>query len=127
MGNIYLYDPDKGSSKAMEYLRKLKDVSLWDSLDSYGQMGVDALVANSPIDTGKLEHSWGYRISYDAHGPRITWFNTDVNKGVHIALILQYGHATGTGGYVYGRDYINQAMKPVFDHILDDIGRKVII
>lgn len=94
-------------------------------LDSCGQMGVEALRASTPVLTGKTASSWTYEIEQGGGTTGIHWLNTNENKGVNIAIILQYGHGTGTGGYVQGRDYINPAIQPVFDKIAEEVWRVV--
>lgn len=94
-------------------------------LNRYAQKGVDALAAATPVNTGKTAASWGYDINYYFGKIKITWTNSNINDGVPIAVILQYGHATGSGGYVEGLDYINPAMRPVFQEIADDLWKEV--
>ncbi len=94
-------------------------------LNKYGAMGVDALSAATPVDTGKTAASWIYEIEMNGEGYIITWSNTNVNKYVNIALILQQGHGTRNGGYVAGRDYINPAIQPIFDKMADEAWREV--
>ena len=84
-------------------------------LEKYGQEGVHALSAATPIDSGITASSWDYEIVQEKESFRIYWTNSNINNGVVIAVILQLGHGTGTGGYVEGRDYINPALQPVFD------------
>ena len=86
-------------------------------LKRYGEEGVAALRESTPKDTGKTADAWSYSIEQSASGATIYWTNRHVNRGVNIAVILQYGHGTGTGGYVEGIDYINPALKPVFDRL----------
>ena len=93
--------------------------------DRYGKIGVDALASATPIDTGFTATSWEYEIDIQVDKTEIRWYNTNVNKGVNIAVILQYGHGTGTGGYVKGRDYINPAIQPVFDELTEKIWKEV--
>ena len=107
------------------FLNSMKRQSYLNALDRYGQLGVEALAASTPVDSGKTAASWTYEIERTRDVTRITWLNTNVNKHVNIAIILQYGHGTGTGGYVQGRDYINPAMKPVFDHIAEQVWMEV--
>ncbi|TKW74419.1 MAG: HK97 gp10 family phage protein [Staphylococcus hominis] len=90
-------------------------------LAKYGQMGVDALAASTPSDTGKTAASWEYDVKQTSSGYKIEFRNTNINKNVNIALILQLGHGTGTGGYVRGIDYINPAMQPVFERMATDL------
>ena len=94
-------------------------------LEKYGLMGVEALSSLTPVDSGKTADSWDYHIEKNDGNYSIVWTNSNVNKHVNIALILQYGHGTGTGGYVKGIDYINPAMKPVFDKIADEVWEEV--
>lgn len=94
-------------------------------LDRFGQAGVDALGRATPKLTGLTSASWGYRIKGGRGGASIEWYNTNVNAGVNIAIIIQYGHGTGTGGYVRGIDYINPAIQPIYEKILDDIMKEV--
>ena len=108
-----------------KYLQKALHVFHQSKWDHYGQMGVEALAANTPKRTGKTANSWTYEVDIAGQGVTITWLNTNENKGVNIAIILQYGHGTGTGGYVQGQDYINPAMKPVFDEIAEAVSMEV--
>lgn len=94
-------------------------------LHKYGQIGVQQLSGATPLETGETATSWNYEISEDGGVISIIWNNTHINKGVNIAIILQYGHGTGTGGYVTGIDYINPAMRPVFEAIADDVWKEV--
>ena len=89
-------------------------------LDKYGYEGVQALEKATPRDTGKTAESWSYQIVRDENGVRIEWLNGNINKGVNIAVILQYGHGLPHGGYVKGIDYINPAMRPIFEKIADE-------
>jgi hypothetical protein len=107
------------------FLGKIVKGDIFRNLEPLAQRGVAALAANTPQDTGVTAASWGYRIEVDLTGARITWFNTHVIEGVPIAIILEYGHGTGTGGYVQGRDYINPAIKPIFDDIANHVWQEV--
>ena len=108
-----------------KFLNRVSGQEYLNVLDACGQMGVEALRAATPVDSGKTASSWTYEIEHGADTTGIHWLNTNENKGVNIAIILQYGHGTGTGGYVQGRDYINPAMKPVFDTIADEVWKVV--
>ncbi|MCC8049705.1 MAG: HK97 gp10 family phage protein [Clostridiales bacterium] len=108
-----------------EFFQKMKDHRLVKTLDKYGKAGVDALASATPVDTGLTASSWGYEIHDDGNTIGVYWTNSNVNNGVNIAVLLQYGHGTGTGGYVQGRDYINPAIQPVFDAMADDIWKEV--
>lgn len=94
-------------------------------LEEYGRKGVDALSLATPVDSGMTAESWSYDISETPNGFEINWNNSNVNDGVNIAIILQYGHGTGTGGYVQGRDYINPALQSVFDGFVDNLTKAV--
>ena len=108
-------------NKTESWLTKLKSPDLFGKLDKYGEMGVAALAAATPVDEGDTKNSWNYKVTKNS----IQWFNTHTNAGANVAVLIQYGHGTGTGGYVAGRDYINPAMKPIFDKIASEIGKKV--
>ena len=94
-------------------------------LDRFGREGVAALASATPVDSGKTASCWEYEIERGDGRIVISWFNTNVNDGVNIAVILQYGHGTGTGGFVQGRDYINPAIQSVFDHIVEESWKEV--
>ena len=95
------------------------------NLDKYGQAGVNALQAATPVDTGLTASSWYYEITNNDGVVRITFNNSNIQNGVPIAIILQYGHATRNGGWVEGRDYINPAIQPIFDKITETAWREV--
>ena len=116
----------KGDFKrTYKFLEKASLVKIEKVLDKYGVMGVEALSANTPVDTGNTASSWTYKIEKKDGNYKIVWNNTNINKHVNIALVLQYGHGTGTGGYVKGIDYINPALKPVFDEIAKEVWEEV--
>lgn len=112
--------------KTMKFLEKLGSQELFASLERYGRIGVQALSAATPSETGETAHSWDYEVIRSKNGFTISWLNTHENEGVNIAVIIQYGHGTGTGGFIRGRDYINPAMQPIFDQILEDVWKEVI-
>lgn len=95
------------------------------NLDRFGQMGVRALAQASPKDTGEMGRSWAYRIVQNRGSVTIEWYNTDSPDGENVAILVQYGHGTGTGGYVEGRDFINPAMRPIFDEIAKQLWKEV--
>lgn len=107
------------------YLKKLASNDAIQRLDQYGQLGAAALSSATPTKTGKTAASWTYEIEQSDQGATIHWLNTNMNNGVNIAVILQYGHGTGTGGYVVGRDYINPAIQPVFDDIAESASKEI--
>lgn len=111
--------------KAFSWMERLLQYFKRGGLNKFGERGVKALSAATPKDTGKTADSWEYAITYDREKASIVWSNTNVNDGVNIAVILQYGHGTGNGGYVEGRDYINPAMRSVFDSIANDAWREM--
>jgi hypothetical protein len=112
-------------SKLTSYFERLKKVARLDILDKYGKEGVAALSSATPVESGVTASSWYYEISHSNNSATISFLNSNVNKGVPIAIILQYGHGTGTGGWVQGRDYINPAIQPVFDKIVEEAWKEV--
>lgn len=94
-------------------------------LEKYGYKGVEALSAATPYDTGTTANSWDFYIERSGSSYSIIWTNSNVNKNVNIAIILQYGHGTRNGGFVQGIDYINPALKPIFDEIADKVWKEV--
>ena len=112
-------------SKLNNYLEKLRESAKVGILDKYGRAGIEVLSAATPVDSGLTASSWYYEIEHIDTGASISFFNSNVNEGVPIAIILQYGHGTGTGGWVEGRDYINPAIQPIFDQIANDVWREV--
>lgn len=116
------FDADFDMSK---WLTQVKNKKLRSVLATAGDRGVAALRANTPIGTGKTASSWQYKVKETKRGVKIVWYNTNIVSKVPIAIILQYGHGTRQGGYVQGRDYINPAMKPIFDEIDRMVGRAI--
>lgn len=112
-------------SKVTRYFEKLKETAKLGVLDKYGREGVAALASATPTDTGKTASSWSYTIERQNGSVAIVFENSNINKGVPIAIILQYGHGTGTGGWVVGRDYINPAIQPIFDKMADEAWKEV--
>ncbi len=112
-------------SKLTRYLEKAKAGAKLSVLDKYGREGVAALASATPVESGKTASSWYYEVTHQSGSASISFCNSNVNKGVPIAIILQYGHGTGTGGWVEGRDYINPAIQPIFDRIADDAWKEV--
>ena len=112
-------------SKFTRFLEKAKQTVRIGDLDRYGREGVAALASATPVDSGTTANSWYYEIKHEAGSVTITFNNSHFNDGVPIAIILQYGHGTGTGGWVQGRDYINPAIQPIFDKIAKDAWREV--
>ena len=112
-------------SKATRYLERAKQSVHLGTLDKYGREGVAALASATPKDTGKTADSWYYVIENKKGSVTISFLNSNIQNGVPIAIILQYGHGTGTGGWVQGRDYINPAIQPIFDKIVNEAWREV--
>lgn len=111
--------------KTERFLTRVERAEYTKVLEKYGRAGVDALASATPIDSGLTASSWGYEIRISGASFSIVWTNSNVVSGVPIAIILQYGHGTRNGGYVQGRDYINPALKPIFDKIADEAWREV--
>lgn len=117
----------KGSFKNTDaFLERMKHADIMKALDRYGRDGVYALASATPEDTGLTADSWTYEV-YEEHKKvySIVWKNDNVKAGVPVVILLQYGHGTGTGGYVHGRDFINPAIMPIFDRIANDVWKVV--
>ena len=112
-------------SKLTRFLERVKEVVRVGDLDKYGREGVAALASATPVDTGLTANSWRYEIEQKKGSISISFHNTNIQNGVPIAVILQYGHATRNGGWVQGRDYINPAIQPIFDKIANEAWREV--
>ena len=112
-------------SKLTNYLERMKEVVKIGDLDKYGREGVAALESATPVESGLTARSWYYEIENKNGSATISFHNSNIQNGVPIAVILQYGHGTGTGGWVQGRDYINPAIQPIFDKITEDAWREV--
>lgn len=112
-------------SNLSRFLEKAKESVKIGMLDKYGRAGVEALASATPKDTGLTADSWKYEIKRQNGSVSIEFYNTNVQKGIPIAIILQYGHATGNGGWVEGRDYINPAIQPLFDKIAKEAWEEV--
>ena len=116
----------KGSfEKTERFFKRMSRGAIFSELRSQGEIGVKALAAYTPKDSGITAASWSCDVIRSRGAYTIEWRNSHTNKGTNIAIILQYGHGTGTGGYVQGRDYINPAIKPVFDQIANDVWKAV--
>lgn len=112
----------KNLTKFLE--RSLESIQLG-VLDKYGKEGVAALASSTPIDSGLTASSWYYKIENDKRGAKLSFHNSNIVDNVPIAIVIQYGHATGTGGWVEGRDYINPSLQPIFDKIADTAWKEV--
>ena len=107
-------------------LKRIKSRDYLKVLDKFGQQGVTALSGATPTRSGKTASSWDYEVLVSGGGVTLQWTNSNINNGVSIAIILQYGHGTRNGGYVVGRDYINPEMRPLFDKMADEAWKAVI-
>lgn len=115
-----------GSFKNTEdFLAKLKRVDILKIMEANGKIGVDALSSATKVDTGLAAASWSYRVSHSGGNYTLAWFNSDVENGFPVILMLQYGHGTRGGGWVEGRDFINPAMRPIFDRISQEVWKAV--
>lgn len=103
--------------KTTRFLSRAKNLNAIDILRKYGEIGVNELANATPVDSGITATSWGYEIVETDKGYKLEWTNDNINDGCNIAVLIQYGHGTGTGGYVEGVDYINPALRDVFDSI----------
>ena len=112
-------------SKTFRFLERAKEAVHIGDLDKYGREGVAALASATPVDSGKTASSWSYEIKRTGDSVSITFNNSNIQNGVPIAVILQYGHGTRNGGWVQGRDYINPAIQPIFDKIANEAWREV--
>lgn len=119
----------RGSFKNIEkFFKKVgggQDSSLFDNLDHLALLGVQSLAWHTPIETGVSADSWGYILEKRGNRVSIRWTNSNTVDGTPVVIWLQYGHGTGTGGYVEGRDFINPAMEPIFSYIADEVWREV--
>ena len=112
-------------SKLTRFLARAKNLVHLSDLDRYGREGVAALASATPVDTGKTAASWYYDIKINKESASITFNNSNIQNGVPIAIILQYGHGTRNGGWVEGRDYINPVIQPIFDKIAEEAWKEV--
>jgi hypothetical protein len=112
-------------SKLTKFMERAKESVKLGKLDEYGRKGVAALESATPVDTGLTAKSWYYEIEHKNGSTTISFCNSNIQNGVPIAIILQYGHATKNGGWVQGRDYINPAIRPIFDNMANDAWKEV--
>lgn len=126
MGQIISVTHKGDFKKTNRFLHKLMELHYMGKLDRYGQRGVEALSGSTPKDSGNTADHWSYEIIEEPGITSIYWKNDNINKGVNIAVILQYGHGTRNGGYVQGIDYINPAMQPIFQEMADAIWKEVV-
>ena len=112
-------------NKTEKFLRRMSKTDFLRKLEKYGREGVAALASATPVESGLTASSWDYEIHSSRGSFSISWTNSNVNNGVPIAILIQYGHGTRNGGYVQGRDYINPAIQPIFDKMSNDIWKEV--
>lgn len=122
---MFSFSADGSTANMEKFLKSIVKLNIDAVLASAAQKGVNALQRATPRDTGLSANSWGYEIQKDATSITIGWTNSDVENGFPVALMIQYGHGTGTGGYIAGKDYINPAMRPIFDEIADTVWKAV--
>lgn len=119
------FEVSGGFTKTERFLNRMKRREYLNVLDEFGRDGVQALRNATPVDSGATAEAWDYEIKRTRDYTEIVWTNSNINDGVPIAVILQYGHGTGTGGYVQGRDYINPSIRPIFDKIAEKAWKVV--
>lgn len=111
--------------RSTRWLQKLQRAEFYKRVNAIAAQGTSALASATPVDSSKTAQSWSHEVKITRTSCRVEWHNSNVNQGVPIPIILQYGHGTGTGGYVAGRDYINPAIRPIFDKIAEDVWSEV--
>jgi hypothetical protein len=122
---MFTFESTGSFKKTDSFLKSMFKLDINRVLNNCGQEGVSALSYAAPYDSGLVSRSWGYKISRSRSGISITWTNSDTENGFPVAVMLQYGYGTGGGGYVQGRDYINPAIKPIFDKISNTVWKVV--
>lgn len=124
---MFSFSESGSLSNILSFLKSAQNLNkrMASRFDSYGKQGAAALAAATPVRSGLASSSWGYYVKQDKESVTIAWTNSDVENGFPVVIALQYGYATGTGGYVQGRDFINPALKPIFDKISADVGKEV--
>lgn len=120
-----MFSASGSTKRTMEFLKKMEQENLLSSIEAFAQMGVSALQAATPIDSGITAASWGYEISETRGGLKVQWTNDSFNENVNIAVLVQYGHANWNGTYVSGVDYINPAMVSIFERAIQETWEKV--
>lgn len=111
--------------KTSAWLNKMSEKDIFESLGKYGAKGVQALSSATPVDSNQTASSWDFEVAKSKDSYTITWTNSNIVDGVPIAILIQYGHGTGTGGYVVGRDYINPALQGIFDEMAESVWKVV--
>lgn len=123
--SIITYRTKGDLTKTETFLKRLMKQDLKSILNKYGQLGVEALSKATPVDTGKTAASWDYEVTIAPGSATLTWTNSNTNQGIPIALLIQYGHGTPTGGYVPGQDYIKPAIRPIMDELTKELWKEV--
>lgn len=119
------FETEGNFSRLEAFLGKFSHGGLYNQLEKYAQMGISTLESSTPTDSGLAAESWYYEIEISTKQCTIHWCNRDLENGFPVAVMLQYGYSTGTGGYVSPRDYINPAIRPVFDQIAESVWKAV--
>lgn len=126
MGAVVTFSQKGDFSKTKKYLYRSKAQDFYSSIERLAQMGVDALASATPYDTGHTASCWTCNVKLSAKEVTIEWCNSNLNNNwFPVAIMLQYGHGTGTGGFVQGKDYINPAIQPIMDEIADAVWKEV--
>ena len=125
MAGMIRFETRGDFARSTRWLTKLERAEFYRKVNALAATGTSALASATPVDSSKTANSWQHKVTISRTSCKIEWLNTNVNQGVPIAIILQYGHGTGTGGYVAGRDYINPAMRPVFEKIATEVWNEV--
>lgn len=112
-------------SKTTDWLKRDNKQVIMDALNKCGEAGVEALKQNTPVDTGRLASSWYYTVEATDKKATITWSNSDIENGLNVALLVEYGHGTKSGYYIEGRDFIRPAIRPIFDQLADTVWKEV--
>jgi hypothetical protein len=121
---IRVHSDGDNFKKTRDFIDRMLNRDIYGNLDGYARLGVDALAGATPVATGLTQSSWSYSI-LRGENPGIQWTNHNTVGGTPLVILLQYGHGTGTGGYVLGRDFINPAIRPIFDNIADAVWKEV--
>lgn len=120
-----LFSSSGSTARTQAFLKKMQSGDMLTGLEALAQQGVNALAAMTPVDSGLTAASWSYAIEKKGNTVQISWSNVNRENGALVAILLQYGHGTGTGGYVAGQDYINPAIQPIFDQIAEEVWKRV--
>ena len=125
MAGVISFKTTGNFDRSTRWLQKLQRAEFYKRVNAIAAQGTSALASATPVDSSKTAQSWSHEVKITRTSCRVEWHNSNVNQGVPIAIILQYGHGTGTGGYVAGRDYINPAIRPIFEKIAEDVWKEV--